>query len=217
MWRKILEFGRKILAWIQQFGRKILAWFQHLLGIKPYIPSDSERGVAEKVVQPEPKPPEKPLALPFTTDRYEKIDWENKPPPYQKKRGVLSYREAQFHRILVRLINNEYQVLSMVRMADVIYLSKDIEDRKSHNINISSKHFDFVLCDKLKFAPRLVIELDDPTHLYYYRKEIDDFKEKACEVAGLPLLRVKVQHTYNEEELKEKIRQKLASSANENG
>jgi very-short-patch-repair endonuclease len=104
----------------------------------------------------------------------------------------------------------------MVRMADVMYLSNETEDRKFHNNNILCKHFDYVICDKKKFEPLLVIELDDPKHQYVFRKQLDEFKEKACKEAGLPLLRLQIQDKYDRAKLGEQIHQMIANPVQEN-
>jgi very-short-patch-repair endonuclease len=100
-------------------------------------------------------------------------------------------------------------------MADVMRLSNETEDYKYHNNNILCKHFDFVICEKRKFEPLLVIELDDPKHQFLHRKQVDIFKEKACKEAGLKFLRFEVKDQYGSG-VAEQIRQKLAISGQEN-
>ena len=151
-------------------------------------------------------------ALPIT-DKYQKIDWDNNPPQYRKRKSVLSFREREFYRLLRGLMGGENHILSMVRMADVLWLSNETEDRKFHNNNILCKHFDYVICNKLKFEPILVIELDDPNHQWEHRWQIDDFKDRACREAGLRILRIKVQEKYDRAEIDKQIRQTLAITA----
>jgi very-short-patch-repair endonuclease len=198
-----------MLAKVLEISRRIGAFVQHFFGFKPYIPPVAERESPEKEPRPIPKTPERALALPII-NKYEKIDWKDDPPAYEKRPGVLSYRERQFYWVLVKLIGREHHILSMVRMGDVISLSRnETKDRKFYNNNIFCKHFDYVICGKKKFEPLLVIELDDPKHQWEHRWQADNFKDKACEVAGLPLLRIKVREQYDVAEINKQIRQKL--------
>jgi very-short-patch-repair endonuclease len=198
--------------WVKFTGtiKRIIDYIEFLLGIKPNIPSDIETKPVKKEAQSISTPPEKPLALP-TTSKYELIDWENDPPKYRKRKGILTFPERKFFWLLRRFIDQNHQILSMVRMADVIYLSNETADYKYHKNNILCKHFDYVICDKNTFEPLLVIELDDPKHQYVFRKRIDEFKDKACEEAGIPILRFQVRQNYNEGKLEQQIRQMLAN------
>ena len=196
MWEKILEFFR----WLFEIKSEIHSEIKNT-----FVPrdnhSDSER-------------PQKPAALAIT-DKYRTIDWEINPPRYRKRKGVLSFREREFYRLLQGLMGKQYHILSMVRMADVLWLSNETENRKFHNNNILCKHFDYVICDKLKFEPVLVIELDDGIHQWEHRWQVDNFKDKACRMAGLPLLRIKVQKEYDKAEMGKQIREILDNSSRE--
>ena len=136
---------------------------------------------------------------------YQEIDWVNNPPQYRKRKGLLSYQEREFYRVIRSQVEKEYHILAMVRMADVLWLANETDNRKFFNNQILCKHFDYVLCDKLKFEPVLVIELDDNKHHWHNRWRNDEFKNKACEMAGLPLLRIKIQQEYDRAEIGKKI------------
>ena len=193
---------------------KILEFFRRLFGIKSVSPSEIEDGFFEKDRHAGSISSTSLPALPIM-GKYQEIDWENNPPQYRKRKEVLSFPEREFYRLLRGLMGRDNHVLSMVRMADVLWLSNETEDRKFHNNNILCKHFDYVICDKLKFEPILVIELDDPKHQWEHRWQIDNFKDRACKVAGLPILRIKVQEKYNRTDIGQQIRQTLADFAQE--
>ncbi len=127
------------------------------------------------------------------------------PPQYQKKANLLTYQERRFYTVLQQVVDNRYHIFTKVRMADVIWLANEPHDRKFHNNQVLCKHLDFVLCDHMHFCPIMVIELDDSSHSRYDRRASDAFKEKACIMAALPLLRIKVQSTYDMEILQEQI------------
>ena len=197
--------GRKHFKVERIMWKKLLEFFKRLFSINSVNPS-----AIEEYNQSDSKSPEKLPALPIT-DKYEKIDWENKPPQYRKRNGVLTFREREFYRVLRSLMGRENHILSMVRMADVLWLSNETEDRRFHNNNILCKHFDYVICDKLKFEPILVVELDDPKHQWEHRWQIDKFKDKACEVAGLPIVRIEVQDEYDKADIEREIQKALNS------
>ena len=186
MWDKIVGIFVKIFRWL--FGGR----------------SDAGERVSDRHKD---TGAEKEPALPVT-NRYRKIDWERNSPQYRKRKSVLSYQEREFYRLLRRLQGRDNHILSMVRMADVVWLPKETEDRKFHN-NILCKHFDYVICDKYRFGPVLVIELDDPSHKWEHRWQIDEFKDKVCGMAGLPILRAEVQSKYDQAETGRKIAQSL--------
>ena len=70
---------------------------------------------------------------------------------------------------------------------------------------VRSRHVDFVLCDLQYYQPRLMVELDDWRHKYADRKEVDDYKDRALNDAGLPVLRIKVAGHYDKGELENKM------------
>lgn len=193
---------------LRRIGRRLVRLF---LGIESDRAVDDKSKSVKIDDRPDSESSEKPSALPIT-NKYQKIDWDNNPPQYRKRRGVLSYRERVFYRLLRGMMSNEYHILSMVRMADVLWLANETEDRKFFYNNILCKHFDFVVCHKLKFEPTLIIELNDPSHQWEHRWQVDEFKKKACDEAGLPMLCFKVQDEYDKAEIRKKIYQALNST-----
>ena len=198
MLEKILIALRQIRGWLGRF----------FLGIESDSPVDDKSKPVEADSRPDSDGSEKPPALPVT-DKYQKIDWDNNPPQYRKRKGVLSYRERVFFRALRGVMGRENHILSMVRMADVLWLANETEDRKFHNNNILCKHFDYVVCRKLDFEPILIVELNDPSHQWEHRWQVDEFKKKACKEAGLPMLSIRVQEEYDRAEIRQKIDQVL--------
>jgi ssDNA-binding Zn-finger/Zn-ribbon topoisomerase 1 len=66
---------------------------------------------------------------------------------------------------------------------------------------ISSKHFDFLLCDKNDLSILCAIELNDRSHNSKKRKDRDIFLEGACQSANVPLVQIVAQTTYNIKEI----------------
>lgn len=130
-------------------------------------------------------------------------------PQYRKREYLFSRSEREFYRALLGAVGNEYHIFAKVRLADVLWLANEPENRKYHNNQIQCKHLDFVLCDKDRQRPLLAIELDDSSHKRLSRQASDEFKDSACAAAGLPLLRLQVQQTYSPLKIREQIRLKL--------
>ena len=130
-------------------------------------------------------------------------------PRYKKSRYFLSPAERKFFDILVNLVGDKYQIFAQTRMAEVLFVANEPVDRIRYDNHLRCRHLDFLLCDVKEKRPLLAIELDDSSHKNYYRKENDEFKNTACESAGLPLLRFKVKQNYSKQEILDSIQEKL--------
>lgn len=132
------------------------------------------------------------------------------PPQYRKQKSVLTFRERIFFKVLLQAAENQYQVFVKVRLADVVWLANEPKDRKDHIYQILCKHLDFVVCRNGQ-EPELAIELDDSSHKKYDHQLSDQTKEKILQMAGLPLVRIKVQEKYDVQELREMMQKTIPS------
>jgi len=126
-------------------------------------------------------------------------------PQYQMLGSLFTPAERSFLGILKLALNDEADVFGKVRVADVITPKKGqqrSEWQKAFN-KISSKHFDFIVCNKEDLTPICVIELNDSSHNSKKRQERDRFLEEACKSAKLSLLQVPAKATYNVQEIRE--------------
>ena len=78
---------------------------------------------------------------------------------------------------------------------------------------VSSKHFDFVLCNKLTLEVIAVIELDDKSHQKAKTQHRDSLIAAACATAGLPLVRFAAQSSYQVTEIQQKIQAELTAKS----
>lgn len=118
--------------------------------------------------------------------------------PYESKKYLMTKSEMHFYKTLLEAASTKKLiVMSKVRLWDLIYVSKGVENQKSFENKISSKHIDFVLCNPETSQPVLAVELDDSSHQRKDRQLSDDFKNNALASAKLPLLRVPVQKDYD--------------------
>jgi len=117
---------------------------------------------------------------------------------YTKRPTLLSPAERSFLGVLSLAVGEETQVFAKVRVADVITPIKG-SSRSQWQIafnKISSKHFDYVLCDKKDLSVVCVVELNDRSHHSKIRRARDAFLTAACKSAGLPLIMIPARRTY---------------------
>jgi hypothetical protein len=131
------------------------------------------------------------------------------PPKYRKTNSLMTFQERKFYRLVLKELSSEYAIFSKVRLGDVVWLANEPTDKKYHSNQIQCKHIDFILCDKMTLEPVLALELDDSSHAHYDRQASDEVKNRVCEQAGLPLMRVKVQYTYPVQAIEEEILTKI--------
>ncbi len=126
---------------------------------------------------------------------------------YQKLEVLFSPAERSFLGVLNQAVNENIQIFGKVRVADVIIPKKGMsrsEWQKAFN-KISSKHFDFLLCNKKNLAILCAVELDDSSHNKKTRKDRDIFLESVCKSAKLPLVHIAAQSTYNLKEMQNSL------------
>jgi len=128
--------------------------------------------------------------------------------PYLRNETLFSDGERSFFEVLSLVAkDNDYLLFAKVRLAELLVIPKGVPNWITHWNRISSKHVDFVVCDRDSTEPLVVVELDDSADERPKTTEKDSFLEEALDSAGLPLLRIKVADSYNPKELAEKIEQ----------
>jgi very-short-patch-repair endonuclease len=125
--------------------------------------------------------------------------------PYRQRDNFLSAAELNFFHVLNRVAGNHFHVCTKVRISDLLYVVQR-RSNMGHANRIDRKHVDFVLCDPKTMQPALVIELDDASHQRKDRQDRDKLVDGAFTTAGMSILHVACQRSYNDEELKQQIR-----------
>jgi len=125
-------------------------------------------------------------------------------PPVQQVDHFLSRAELAFYRVLVGVVGGKLHICCKVRVLDLFYIERPHENQRWRN-KLDRKHVDFVLCDPVTMRPRVAIELDDRSHARPRRQERDALLNDAFDVAGLPLLRVAAQRSYDTRELARRL------------
>ncbi|MET0103150.1 MAG: DUF2726 domain-containing protein [Sedimenticola sp.] len=127
------------------------------------------------------------------------------PITYQCRPKLFSSAENDFLRALRLASHNRGIVLAKVRAIDILKPSADLEEASRQRALklISTKRFDFVVCDINDHSVISVVELDQSTR---YRRDLimlNRFLDKACRQAGLRLHRFKASASYDARALRD--------------
>lgn len=123
--------------------------------------------------------------------------------PYKKSSTLFSPAERSFLGVLDMALGQDYRVFGKVRVADVIEVSGTVGRSAWQTAfnRISSKHFDYVLCDKNSLSVICVIELNDKSHSGQKRQKRDEFLDGVCKAANLPLVTIPAKTAYPVQEI----------------
>jgi len=138
--------------------------------------------------------------------------------PYIKRGPLFTPAERSFLGVLNQAVGEVSQIFGKVRVADVITTKKGLTAsvRQTAFNKISSKHFDYLLCNKNDLSVLCAIELNDSSHNSEKTKKRDSFLEGTCKSANIPLVQIKAQATYNINEIKEILEKHLPNTSIEN-
>jgi hypothetical protein len=132
------------------------------------------------------------------------------PLPYRRKDYLLTQGERAFYLVLCRAVDaDRHRVFCKVRLGDLLWMPKGTDKRQSHWNRIQSKHADFVVCSADVLRPLVVIELDDRSHERSDRRERDRFVDQALAAAGLPVIHVRAQASYNAAQIGAQVAQAM--------
>ncbi|OUX87097.1 MAG: hypothetical protein CBB95_09725 [Alteromonas sp. TMED35] len=131
---------------------------------------------------------------------------------YEKNKSLFSHAERSFLGVLESSLPEGLRVFGKVRVADVLSPSKE-NGRKGWQAafnKISSKHFDYILCDASTLQVQAAIELDDKSHKSKITAVRDRFLNEACQTAQLPIIRFNAKRAYTIKQVQEHILNSLS-------
>ena len=137
------------------------------------------------------------------------LSLRSSPYPYERRGVMLGPAEINFFRTLQSAVREDWIILSMVRLTDVIKVRPKTPQHQIWQSRIFGKHIDFVICDYETLEVKLAIELDNISQRRAERKARDRFVNTALTAAGLPLLRVKMEEKYETSALRKDIEDAL--------
>lgn len=125
-------------------------------------------------------------------------------PAVQVSKYFISDAEADFFRVLQRVVGTRGHVLAQVSLRQLLWFPGTAQSNPGRGTwmnKVAAKSVDFVVCDPATLRPRVVIELDEPTHARPERQERDEVVEALLEKAGLAYVRVLTSRGYDTREL----------------
>ena len=126
---------------------------------------------------------------------------------YDAAGTLLSPAELSFFKVLELVVKDNAHIVVKVRVADLLTPRKGMTRsnwQKAFN-SISSKHIDFVICDKTNLKPLCAIELNDKSHQRKSRRLRDELITKAFASANVPLKFITARRSYSAEHLRQQL------------
>lgn len=116
--------------------------------------------------------------------------------PYVRKESLFdSQAEAALFRFLNDRFGTQYLIFPQIHYSHLLTPRPDLpwKEKMAYRSRIDRKSADFIFCDKGEVRPRLIIELDGPTHQLAKRHARDVFIDEITHVADLKILHINVQ------------------------
>jgi hypothetical protein len=134
---------------------------------------------------------------------------------YKKRDALFTKAEINFLKTLERsIVNPDVAIFGKVRIADII-TPKGVANSKRWwqlFVKISSKHVDYVLCDKSDYSVICVIELNDRSHNTAKAKQRDAFVRKAYQSADIKLIEIAASRRYDVDKVIGKFPKEIRAS-----
>lgn len=117
--------------------------------------------------------------------------------------------ELNLYKMLLELYGDKYHIFTQVNYSHLIQPRKtNFQDERKYRSRIDRKSADFVLCDKEKVVPQLIIELDGYVHNFKSKQARDEFIDDLTNIVDLPILHIKTANM-SKESVKKEIDEKL--------
>lgn len=120
--------------------------------------------------------------------------------------------ELNLYKMLLELYGDQYYIFTQVNYSHLIQPRKtNFQDDRKYRSRIDRKSADFVLCDKDRVVPKLIIELDGYVHNFKNKQARDEFIDSLMNIAELPILHIKtaeVSREYVKQEIDNKLNKK---------
>lgn len=151
----------------------------------------------------------------FQDERNRNLYLQGKFNPYKKKKYFLTGAEVKLLSILEQSdLPNLYRIYPQLHLSTLFDVKDEAMDLRGKFEWLNNLYVDFVLFDKEKLLPQLVIELNDATHKMSFRKARDQFVRKVLEQNDVEYLPIEVSELQNSQDLLDKIRTHLFKPQN---
>lgn len=122
---------------------------------------------------------------------------------YDVRKTLISKSEQGFFEAIKSCVPEGYCVFPQISLASIVDRT---DDSRFHNELF--RNVDFLVTDA-NYTPKIIIEINDQTHLNNDRKERDEKVRKICEEAGIPILNLWTSYGINLEYIKGRIDETL--------
>lgn len=130
---------------------------------------------------------------------------------YEKKPYLFdTTSEFNFYKQLLMWFGGTHHVFPQINYSHLVRAKKmDWKEEQKYRSRIDRKSADFVLCDKERVVPQLVIELDGGSHNLQSRRARDEFIDDISHITNLPVLHIKTSELDNPDQIRTKIESAL--------
>jgi len=122
---------------------------------------------------------------------------------YNLKNTLISKNESLYFNAIKGVVPKGYFVFPQVNLAS--FISRTDGSRFQNEL---FRNVDFLVTDN-NYSPKIVIEINDKSHLTAERKSRDEKVQKICEEAGIPIIKLWTSYGVNPEYIKNKITETL--------
>ena len=129
---------------------------------------------------------------------------QQKMPAVRLNKYFVSDAEADFFRVLKRVVGDKGHVLAQVSLRQLLWFPGNNTTNPGRQVwdnKVARKTVDFVVCNPSTLQPLVVIELDEPTHGRPERQTRDEEVSTILEAANIALIRVLTSRMYDFREL----------------
>ena len=127
------------------------------------------------------------------------------PYQYERKRALLTDIEREYFMVIQNVLPQGHFVFPQINLVAFI---ERTDNARYHNELF--RNVDFLITDS-NFAPEIVMEINDRTHLTPERRERDEKVRNICEEAGIPIVNLWTAYGVNPEYIRKRISETLAS------
>ena len=133
---------------------------------------------------------------------------------YVPQYALFSDGELAFLEVLRAVVPKTHTIMGKVRFADIVTPAPHYKGKEYMSAfnSISSKHVDFVLCERVTYRIDAILELDDKSHTLAKREKRDAFLDKVLPDAGIPVVHFKASAHYDHQQIREAITTVLPQS-----
>lgn len=124
---------------------------------------------------------------------------------YEPKKSLITESESAFYEAIKSSLPEGHLVFPQINLASFI----DRTDNPRYR-NELFRNVDFLITDD-KYCPKIVIEINDQSHLDRDRRARDEKVANICEEAGIPIIKLWTSYGVNKEYIQNKINEKMTA------